>query len=263
MSSLATEHGSLWVRTFGDGVAPVVALHGFTLHGAMFEAFAKELGLTVAAPDLPGHGRTEIDPINMDTAVAAVSTLLGKASEPPLLLGYSQGARVALQVAIRHPELMSALVLVAGSPGLNARAHKLRTVADDGLASRIQQIGTKRFIDEWLANPLTATGQLPMEVRDADRRIRLENKAEGLAAALRGYGQASVPESHAQIAVLPMPVGFIAGLRDTKYSELAVEMAKLRGEQPLLVGNAGHNLILETPAQVADAVRIQLDRQNR
>ncbi len=261
MSELTTRFGTLWVRTHGHRPTSVVALHGFTLHGDMFKTLADELGETIQAPDLPGHGRTNIDPISMETAVAAIVELLRQAPKPPLLLGYSQGGRVALHVALDHPELVGALVLIATSPGLGERARKLRAVADDGLAARIEQIGTERFIEEWLANPLTATDRVPSATREADRQIRLENTAAGLAGALRGMGQASVPESRERIATLPMPVSFIAGRRDTTFSALAAEMSGLRNARPVLVNGAGHNVILDAPQAVAATVRNLLDQQ--
>ena len=227
----------------------------------MFEVLADEVGMSIQAPDLPGHGRTTISPITMDTTVAAIAELLRLSLKPPLLLGYSQGGRIALQVAVEHPELVGALVLVSASPGLGKRARKLRAIADDGLATRIEQIGTERFIAEWLANPLTATDKLAAAIRGADHRIRLENTAAGLAAALRGLGQASVPESRDQIAKLQMPVVFVAGRRDARYSTLATEMATSRSERPVLVSGAGHNVILDEPQAVATIIRALLDRQ--
>ena len=216
--------------------------------------------MPIAAPDLPGHGRTAIDPISMETTVAAIAELLEHYQEPPLLLGYSQGGRVALQVAIQHPDLLGSLVVVAASPGLSERARKLRAVADDGLATRIEKIGTERFVSEWLANPLTTTHRLSPPIAEADRQLRLENDAAGLGSALRGIGQASVGDSRDQIAALPMHTVFVAGRRDEKYASLAAEMAGLRSERPVLVGQAGHNVILEAPTAVARVIRDLLGR---
>jgi len=255
MTTLATRHGNLWVRTHGVGPPQVVALHGFTLHGGMFATLAGVAGITIAAPDLPGHGRSAVEPVTIGAAVDVVADLLRTLDPPPLLLGYSQGGRVALQVALTYAELVGSLVLVATSPGLNERARRLRAVADEGLASRIERIGTSRFIDEWLANPMVATDRVDAEARRVDRAIRLENGAEGLAAALRGMGQASVRESLDRIAGLPMPVLFIAGSNDSKYSDLATTMASLRREEPLMVANAGHNVILEAPEAIAAELR--------
>lgn len=249
----------MWVHEFGEPPAAVVALHGFTLHGGMFADFAEELGVGVAAPDLPGHGRTEVDPVTTAAATTAIAEMLAGMPRP-LLLGYSQGARIALQVALSHPDLLTALVLVSGSPGLSDRARKLRRVADEGLAARIERIGVTRFIDEWLANPMTATDAVAEAKRQADRRLRQENSATGLAAALRGMGQASVPDATELIGSLQMPAAFIAGRRDPKYTELATTMAAARRQRPVLVSGAGHNVILEAPRAVATAVADLLSR---
>ncbi len=261
MSGIDTEHGSLWVHRFGDGPPIVVALHGFTLNGASFERLAAELGSTVIAPDLPGHGRTNIDPITMDTTVAALVELLREIPEPPVLLGYSQGGRVALHIALRYPDLIRGLALVSTSPGLSERARKLRIVADDALASRIERIGTELFIEEWLANPLTATDKVDAKTRQADLAIRLESSADGLAAALRGIGQASMPSSLDYFTKLTMPVAIVAGRRDEKFSALAVEMAGALSQRPVLVNGAGHNVILEEPGEVAAVVRKLIGQQ--
>lgn len=254
MSRFPTKRGDLWVRTFGNPPASVVALHGFTLHGGMFQTLADELGATVAAPDLPGHGRTAIEPITMESAVAAVAELLADLPTPPLLVGYSQGGRVALQVALAHPGLVASLVLISTGPGMHSTVRKVRRVADDALATRIERIGLERFIDEWLANPVTATDGVSPDVRRADRDIRFENTAAGLAEALRGMGQSSVPDSTRRISALPMPLVMMAGQRDTKYSELAQEMAATRDEYPVIVKGAGHNVVLEAPEAVATAI---------
>jgi 2-succinyl-6-hydroxy-2,4-cyclohexadiene-1-carboxylate synthase len=220
----------------------------------MFERLASEVGEGIAAPDLPGHGRTTIEPVSTRTAVDAVAGFLSDFASPPLLLGYSQGGRTALQIALTHPELIGSLVLVAISPGLSERARQMRRAADSGLAARIERIGTERFIDEWLANPLVTTRHLDERQREKDLAMRLENTATGLAAALREMGQASVSDSRKRIDGLPMPVKFVAGTRDPTYSELATEMAALRGDQPILVDDAGHNVVLEAPGAIAAVI---------
>ncbi len=230
-----------------------MALHGFTLHGGMWEPLADLIPVPVAAPDLPGHGHTTVRPVTMRTAVDTVAAYLGECGRP-LLLGYSQGGRVAMQIALTHPDLISALVVVGTSPGLSGRERKLREVADAALANRIERIGIVSFIDEWLANPLVAPDRVDETVRDADRRMRLENTAEGIAAALRGMGQASVADVSDRLDDLPMPVAFVAGGDDSKYAALATTMAKLRGERPDIIPGTGHNVVREAPEAVVGVV---------
>jgi 2-succinyl-6-hydroxy-2,4-cyclohexadiene-1-carboxylate synthase len=220
----------------------------------MFAKLAAVTNAPLAAPDLPGHGRSRIDPIAMTTAVAAVATLLAELPKPPLLLGYSQGGRVALQLALADPKLVRALVLVSASPGLAEPDRRVREIADNALADRIEQIGIERFIDEWLANPTTSTQRVSPADKAADRALRLENTATGLAAALRGMGQAAVVDSSAALASLPLPVVCIAGERDEKYAAAAWDMARSRNERPVIIARAGHNVILEAPQAVADVL---------
>jgi 2-succinyl-6-hydroxy-2,4-cyclohexadiene-1-carboxylate synthase len=254
MTGIATRNGGMWVRSHGTGPSRVVALHGFSLHGGMWATIARELGESVIAPDLPGHGRTTIEPVTMRTAVDAVTELLS-GLDKPVLLGYSQGGRVALQVALAQPSLIGALVVVSTSPGLSGRARMLREAADAGLASRIERIGIVRFIDEWLANPLVAPVRADADARDADRELRLENSAAGIAAALRGLGHASVADVSDRLPELSMPTEFVAGELDTKYTEFATAMAKSIGQRPVIVPDVGHNIVLEAPQAVAAVVR--------
>lgn len=258
MSVLATRHGDMWVRSFGTGSASVLALHGFTLHGGMYEQLATVADTTIVAPDLPGHGMTTITPVTMRTAVDGVADLLASVDRPPVLLGYSQGGRIALQIALTYPNLVRSMILVATSPGLSERARKLRRAADDGLASRIERIGTERFIEEWLANPLVATDHIERGRREADRNMRLENTPQGLAQALRGMGQATVAESIDRIPALPMPIDFVAGGNDERYVAHASTMAASRGDQPIIIDDAGHNVILEDPEAIAAVINDRL-----
>jgi pimeloyl-ACP methyl ester carboxylesterase len=107
----------LYYETYGTG-APLVLLHGglgaIEMFGPLLPALAQNR--QVIAVDLQGHGRTaDIDrPMtyeNMADDVAALMTSLklDKAD----VMGYSLGGGVALQVAIRHPEVARKLVLMS------------------------------------------------------------------------------------------------------------------------------------------------------
>ena len=102
---------------------PLILLHG----GITPESFGDNLaelakGRQVIAIHLQGHGRTpDTDrPLRSETLGDDVAALighlnLGKAD----VMGYSLGAGVALQVAIRHPEVVDRLVLVSGATKKN------------------------------------------------------------------------------------------------------------------------------------------------
>jgi len=114
----------MYYEIHGTG-QPLVLLHGaFSAIGTTFGALLPGLAKTrqVIAFDLQGHGRTaDIDrPLSMeqmadDTTAALQQLGIEKAD----IFGYSLGAGVALQVAIRHPEVVRKLVLAAVSYTLN------------------------------------------------------------------------------------------------------------------------------------------------
>jgi 2-succinyl-6-hydroxy-2,4-cyclohexadiene-1-carboxylate synthase len=238
------------VRTFGSG-PPIVALHGFTHTGEQFAAISRLLGMSVIAPDLPGHGATRTSPITVETAIAVVAGLLDETGPVPVL-GYSQGARIALLVALAHPGLIASLTLISASPGVADRA--ARQAADEVVASRIERDGLSAFLDAWLATGLTGTGHLSETTRNADRAIREANTASGLAAALRGYGQGAQPYVEDRLDELTIPVTFMAGSRDSKYAVMAASMATaVRRGKATIVEGAGHNLLHDAPDAVVAA----------
>jgi pimeloyl-ACP methyl ester carboxylesterase len=101
------------------GEAPLVLLHGaFSAIGTSFGKVLPGLAKSrqVIAVELQGHGRTaDIDrPLTLegmadDTAAALRQLGVEKAD----IFGYSMGSGVALQIAIRHPQVVRKLVLAS------------------------------------------------------------------------------------------------------------------------------------------------------
>jgi pimeloyl-ACP methyl ester carboxylesterase len=107
----------LYYELHGSG-KPLVLIHGglgaIEMFGPNLPALAK--GRQVIAVDLQGHGRTaDIDrPLSiqfMADDIAALIKHLGLQRAD--IMGYSLGGGVALQTAIRHPEVVNKLVLVS------------------------------------------------------------------------------------------------------------------------------------------------------
>jgi pimeloyl-ACP methyl ester carboxylesterase len=114
----------LYYETQGSG-SPIVLLHGglgaLEMWGDYLPALAK--GHQVIAVDLQGHGRTAdierpLSVFHMADDVAALIEHLGL--EKPDLFGYSLGGKVALQIAIRHPDLVGRMVVVSTAIRRNA-----------------------------------------------------------------------------------------------------------------------------------------------
>jgi len=247
----------LGVRSYPGRPPPLVALHGFTQTGAMFGELAELLGSEVLAPDLPGHGRSSGIAGSFANAVIGVGKILAAFDEPMPLLGYSQGGRVALAVALERPELVSHLVVLSTTPGVEdgpERAERRRV--DETWAADLKADGLEAFLERWLSNPMFKGLERRGEAwRAADRAARLENTAEGLAGALVGMGQGTQPYFGGRLQELRVPVLVIAGQLDQKSISLATSMhhSLLRGSFRV-VPDAGHAVIGEQPRAVADLV---------
>jgi pimeloyl-ACP methyl ester carboxylesterase len=110
---------NLYYETHGpDGTTPLVLLHGGVGSGGMFGEMLAQLaaGRRAIPVDLQGHGRTaDIDrPLNFEAMADDVAGLirhLGLAKAD--IMGYSLGGGVALQTAIRHPDVVRRLVIIS------------------------------------------------------------------------------------------------------------------------------------------------------
>jgi 2-succinyl-6-hydroxy-2,4-cyclohexadiene-1-carboxylate synthase len=239
------------------GPPPLVALHGFSQTGAMFGELAGLLDCDVQAPDLPGHGRSSEVVAAFDVAVAGVVEILEGIEGPARLLGYSQGGRIAMGVALERPDLISRLVLVSASPGIAADSDReQRRLADEALAVRLTSVGLPAFLDEWLAKPMFRRLQRRGEEWLAqDRALRLANSPAGLAAALRGMGQGVQPNLGDRLAEITLPVLLIVGADDDRYVTLAEGMQRDLPDAVLeVVPASGHPVIGERPEAVAELV---------
>ena len=111
----------MYYEIHGEGSQPLVLIHGaFSAIGTSFGRLLPGLasGRQVVAFELQAHGHTaDIDrPLALegmaDDVAAAIQQL---ALGPADVFGYSMGAFVALQLVVRHPELVRKLVLASVS----------------------------------------------------------------------------------------------------------------------------------------------------
>jgi 2-succinyl-6-hydroxy-2,4-cyclohexadiene-1-carboxylate synthase len=232
--------------------ARIVLVHGFAqtsrCWGAVTEDLAKDHELVRV--DAPGHGGSA--DIHADLPTGA--RLLAEAGGPATYLGYSMGARLALHVALRHPEVVSRLVLVGGTPGIEDDGERsARRRRDRDTAARIRAEGVDAFLASWFDQPLFAT--LPPEAQFLDERRR--NTAEGLACSLELAGTGAQESLWTDLPQLGMPVLTVAGGRDERYAAIARRMADEIGENAssLVVDDAGHAAHLEAPERFLGDLR--------
>jgi pimeloyl-ACP methyl ester carboxylesterase len=115
-----TRMGDVHVVVEGEG-PPVLLVHGATESALTFHELQRALShvATVHALDLPGHGYSDLPPdaLSLEEMARWVEAYMVSAALPSaVVVGWSMGGGVALELAIRSPERVEALVLL-GSIG--------------------------------------------------------------------------------------------------------------------------------------------------
>jgi 2-succinyl-6-hydroxy-2,4-cyclohexadiene-1-carboxylate synthase len=243
-------------RDNGDPRGPtLLLLHGFTGTGSVWAGFTAGLrrrGLRTIAPDLPGHGRAGVRAsASVERTADDLAGLLEHLDARPAgVLGYSLGARIALRLAIAHPDSVARLVLESPSAGIaDAGGRAARREADERLADDIERDGLEAFIDRWEGNPVFATHAAldPRHVAH-QRELRLRNTAHGLAQSLRLAGQGAMEPLHERLAEIHVPTLVIAGALDPVRARAEEVAAGIPGARLAIVARAGHTPHLERTA---------------
>ncbi|MDY7231612.1 2-succinyl-6-hydroxy-2,4-cyclohexadiene-1-carboxylate synthase [Hyalangium rubrum] len=256
---------SMW----GQGTRPLVLLHGFTGNRSSFDHLRPMLGGAVKAiaVDLPGHGETPLPERKgregfIETVQAVVELVERLGLHSVDLMGYSQGARIALGAALHSPRHFGRLILESGSPGLHRRMERAERREEDGRrASFIQLNGVEAFIDRWEAMPLfDGLRRLPPEQQAALRQRRSSCTVEGLVGALGCLGLGVQPDYWSELHRQRLPTLLLTGAQDEKFTQLARRMAT---ELPVVwrhtFENCGHAPHLEVPEAFAREVLAFLD----
>jgi 2-succinyl-6-hydroxy-2,4-cyclohexadiene-1-carboxylate synthase len=257
----------MWVSRsaalIGDAVGvpeTVVLLHGFAGTGRLWDPVAARLDgerYRPLAPDIRGHGTAAArSPASFD---GCVEDVLGLIAHPFTLVGYSMGGRIALRVALAAPQRIERLILVATTAGIEDPAEReQRRIADEALATEMEQGPIEAFADRWTTQPLFAG--TPPEAAASWRADILDNDPAGLAAALRGLGTGVMEPLWDRLGELTMPATVLTGERDAKFRALGGRLAEAlpRGELVMVEG-AGHGIPREQPAAAAAAIALRSD----
>ena len=215
---------------------------GFSQPAAVWDATRAALPVSVRA-EFTGH---EV-PDGLDFVATAAT--IGAAGGIGLYVGYSMGGRLALQLALDHPQLVRALVLVSASAGVaDPVARAARAEEDERRAEDIRTRGVRAFLADWLAQPLFST--LAPADRMVDARVGAMDP-ERLARQMTRLGQGAMAPLWDRLAELRMPVTIVVGRADTRYRELGHVMADRIARAELVEVAGGHAVPLEQPAELA------------
>ncbi len=127
-------HARLFRSPVGGFTPAVVLLHGMVAASRSLVPLGRALathGATVWAPDLPGFGASDKPPFALDvdeSADAVAAWVEARGLDPVCVYGNSFGCQVAVALAVRHPQLVSSLVLLSPTIDPRQRAQAIRVM---------------------------------------------------------------------------------------------------------------------------------------
>jgi 2-succinyl-6-hydroxy-2,4-cyclohexadiene-1-carboxylate synthase len=238
----------------------LLLLHGFTGAPSSWGAVVESLpaGTRSEAPWLVGHGRPPAAP-GVTSFEQEVERLAGWLAQDTrwVLAGYSLGARLGLALLQSHPSHFAAAVLVSGRIGLDSEAERAaRALQDEKWCELLAEAGLAAFVERWAAQPLFASQATLSEAdQTAELGRRLAHDPRGLIQSLRSTGLARMPSSAGKLGNVSAKVELLAGARDLPFCHHARAIVReLPHARFTSVPGAGHNLLLERPQAVAQAI---------
>jgi pimeloyl-ACP methyl ester carboxylesterase len=219
----------LYHETYGSG-APLVLLHGGMLTIDLnFATLIPTLATThtVIGVEMQGHGRTanidrEITYPNLASDVVALLDHLG--IERAAVLGHSMGGGVALELAVSHPDRVSAIVPISAS------------VSKDGMHPDLSDPST------FETSPIMPTAQDFADFKEAYERLSPHpEQFDAFLATLSRMDSDFAGWTDEQLAGISCPVLIVQGDMDfTVIAHAGVMLAKIPGSALAVVPATTH-----------------------
>lgn len=251
---------------------PVVLVHGQPGDGSDWAPLVARLEDThrVLAPDRPGWGASDVPAMgfagNADWLEELLAGRVGAA--PVLVVGHSFGGGVALELALRHPARVRALVLLGSVGHAGALSRLDRILARPVWGDAIVRTGTAAA-RRLLSTTRRALSRVDRAAGVVDRvdsisMMRVLSGAEPLApGAPRSFSveqRALVDETaglQARLGAIEVPTLVVVGTRDLVVGVDASRAlaGAIPGAELAVLPGAGHLLPLEVPRELAEMVR--------
>lgn len=236
---------------------PLVMLHGWAMHGGIFEPLCARLeaDFTLHLVDLPGHGASAHStvPLTLD----AVAREVAARTPPALWLGWSLGGLVALHAAQVMPASVRGLAMLCASPRF-VRSETWPQGMDAGVFTGFADDLARDYratIDRFLM--LEAQGS--DHVRDDIRLLREQVFAIASpdpARLVEGLELLQESDLREGLPTLSMPSLWLAGRRDRLVSPAAMQAAAALapGSRFVQFDHGGHAPFLSHATDVAAAL---------
>lgn len=246
---------------------PLVMLHGGGQFAAAWLRVFPSLTAIhrVIAPDLPGHGASELCNRRLDAelVLAWLDELIERSCPtPPALVGHALGGAIAARYAIVHGGRIRVLVLV-DALGLGPFSPAPRfALAMVGFLARPTEDTRERLLDQCIVDLEGVRDQMGQDWASIAtyglEAARNPSKKAAGRRLLKAFGVSVIPPS--ELARIPVPTALIWGRHDLQARLRNAEAASARHGWPLhVIEDCGVDPIVEQPDAFVAALRAELD----
>lgn len=169
---------------------------------------------------------------------------------PRYLMGYSLGGRLALHALLKNPSLWSSAILISTHPGLQDLEQQFaRMEHDQRWVDLLKNESWENFIDAWEKQSifLNTRHHFLRKEKDYDKKRLIHD--------LITFSLSKQMDLSKQIAALRLPLLWITGEHDTKFTLLAKRIAALHEHsRHIVLPNTAHRVPWEEPRAFATCV---------
>jgi esterase len=256
-----TRDGTELVYWTWPGAGPsTLLLHGIGNYGRYWDLFADAVAgrLPLVAPDARGHGesaRPADGYAPSDFTADALAVLEAERIESAVVVGHSMGGLHSINLAARHPERVRALVIVDASPDpLPAGAERARRLLTDRPARFKDRVEARAYLERTSPGYAAAVyeNRLAFAFREENGELAWRSDAAALERIMSG--RMPTEDRWDALARIACPTLVVRGTRSNVLSEEgAHEMVRSLADGRLMELDAGHNVPLDRPRELADA----------
>lgn len=163
-------------------------------------------------------------------------------SHQRILVGYSQGGRLALHALKHDPDLWTAAVIISANPGLPKSERASRLKNDERWAQLFLTESFEWLLGEWNKQPVFAGSINEPErfEKDYDRRQLSES--------LFRWSVGHQEDFHPFLRKVEKPILWVTGEEDVRYVQMAQKIAEGNSHiQSCVVEKSGHRVIFDQP----------------
>jgi len=254
--------GTLAIWEWPGPEPAVLLLHGIGNYGRVWDLVAERVAgrSRLIAPDARGHGDSTVPAAGYgpeDFVADAIAVLDGMAVARAVVAGHSMGGAHAMVLAAMHPDRVQALGLVDVGPEIGHeggdRARRLSLGRPDRFADEAAALAYLRETSPGYSDAVYANRIAHAFRAETDGGLVWRSSKDALLQILSGPARSA--DAWRALGSLSMPVLVVRGTRSPSLGRDTYE--RMLAVIPHVTGlelDAGHNVQLDRPAELAEAI---------